>query len=200
MNPIQDASSALVQYLDSLLLDEVVPSNEGVLSVNREQYAEEAGIAVARDDADTNVLRLLLFKAGEIPLAITQKSIDKVVEVSRSSLELVASNDGMLVRQFSYNGQVVGILDVRDIILPDGHPSREVMENDGNAYVLMFKGAGCGLLCDYVGDEVELGRQEVEWRSQRSSRLWLAGMVKASKHALLDDKEIFLIADRILNT
>ena len=199
MNPIHNASSALVQYLDSLLLDEGALSNEGLLPVNREQYTEEAGKAVAKDDADANVLRLLLFKVGEIPLAITQESVDEVVEVSRSSLELVASNDGMLVRQFSYNGRVVGILDVRDIILPNGHPARQAMENVGNAYILMFKGAGCGLLCDHVGDAVELGRQEVEWRTQRSSRLWLAGMVKASKHALLDDKEILLIADSALN-
>jgi chemotaxis signal transduction protein len=199
MNPIQDASSALVQYLDSLLLDEGAPSNEDLHAVNREQFAEEVGKAVARDDADTNVLRLQLFKAGEIPLAITQDIIDEVVEVRRSSLEPVASNDGMLVRQFNYNGQVVGILDARDIILPDGHPARQVKENDATVYILMFKGARCGLLCDHVGDAVELGRQEVEWRLQRSSRLWLAGMVKVGKHALLDDEEILHIADRALS-
>ena len=199
MNPIHNASSAIVQYLDSLLLDEGMPSNEGLLAVNREQHAEEVGRAVAGDDTDTNILRLLLFKAGEIPLAITQETIAEVVEVRRSSLEPVASKDGMLVRQFKYNGQVVGILDARDIILPAGHPSRQVKENDGNAHILMFKGAGCGLMCDHVGDAVELGRQDVEWRLQRSSRLWLAGMVKANKYALLDDKEIMEIADRVLS-
>jgi chemotaxis signal transduction protein len=200
MNLIHNASSALVQYLDSLLLDAGTPSTEGLHAVNREQNAKEVEKIVARNDADTNVLRLLLIKAGEIPLAISRGIVEEVVEVRRSSLETVASNEGMLVRQFNYNGRIVGILDVRDIILPDGHPARQVMEDDGNAYILMLKGAGCGLLCDYVGEAVELGSQDVEWRVQRSSRLWLAGMVKASKHALLDDKEILHIADTVLSS
>jgi chemotaxis signal transduction protein len=200
MNPTHNASSALVQYLVSLLLDEGAPSNAGLLAENCEQHAEGDGKVVARDDADPNALRLLLFKAGEIPLAISQEIIAEVVEVKRSSLEPVASTNGMLVRQFKYNGQVVGILDARDIILPDGHPARQVKENDGNAYILMFKTAECGLMCDHAGDAVKLGHQDVEWRLQRSSRLWLAGMVKANKHALLDDKEILHIADRALSS
>lgn len=200
MNPIHNASSAIVQYLDSLLLDEGASSNEGLLIANREHYAGELRQAGTGDEADRNALQLLFFKVGEIPLAITQEIIAEVVEVGRSSLEPVTSKDGMLIRQFKYNGQDVGILDARDIILPDGHPARQVKENDGNTYILMFKRAGCGLMCDHVGEVVKLGRQEVEWRLKRTSRLWLAGMVKASKRALLDEKEIIYIADRALNS
>ena len=200
MNSIHNASSALVQYLDSLLLDEGAQSNENLLDVNREQYPEEAGQVVARNDADRNALRLLLFKAGEIPLAITQEIVAEVVEVRHSSLEPVTSRDGMLIRQFKEKGRDVGILDARDIILPDGHPARQVKRNDGVAYILIFKGVGCGLMCDLVGEAVDLGYQDVEWRLQRSSRLWLAGMVKTDKHALLDERVIIDIADRVLSS
>jgi hypothetical protein len=199
MNSIHNASSALVQYLDSLLLDEGAPSNEGLPAVNREQYAEEVGHVVAKNNMDRRALRLQLFKVAEIPLAITQDIIAEVVEVKNSSLEPVTSNDGMLIWQFKYNGQYVGVLDARDIILPDDHPARQAKSDDGNAYILIFKEAGCGLMCDHVGEAVDMGYQDVEWRLQRSSRLWLAGMVKANKHALLDEKEILDIANRALS-
>jgi len=200
MNSTHNASAALVHYLDSLLLDEGTPNNDGLLAANRERYPEESRKVVTKDDMDTNVLRLLLFKAGEVPLAITQEIIAEVVEVRRTSLEPVASTGGILVRKFRYNGKVVGILDARDIILPDGHPARDVKDKDVNAYILMFKAGECGLMCDHVVDAVKLGHQDVEWRPQRSSRLWLAGMIKAKKHALLDEKEILHIAERTLNS
>ena len=167
--------------------------------VSHVQPAEEGVEAVSGDDTDTNALRLRLFKVGEIPLALSQKIIAEVVAVGRQSLEPVTSKFGMLIRQFKYNGQDIGILDARDIILPEGHPARQVKVNDGNVYILMFKGTACGLMCDHVGELVVLGHQDVDWRLQRSSRLWLAGMVKANKHALLDEKEIIRIADQALS-
>jgi len=199
MTAIHNASSALVQYLDSLLLDEGEQSNEDFPAVDHGLHAKESGQAVSALAADANTLRLLLFKVGEIPLTIRREIIAEVVEAERASLEPVTSKDGMLIRQFKYSGQDVGILDAREIILPEGHPARRPQENDGNVYILMFNGAGCGLMCDHVGEVVELGHQDVEWRLQRSSRLWLAGMVKANKHALLDEKEIMRIADQALS-
>ena len=200
MNPIHNASSALVQYLDSLLRDEGTQPNMGELVVNNVGHAEEPGQAVSGDEVDTNTLELLFFKVGEIPLAISREIIAEVVAVRRSSLEPVTSKDGIFIWQLKYKGQDVGILDGRDIFLPEGHPARQVKDDGGNAYILMLKGAGYGLMCDHVGDAVDLGRQEVEWRLQRASRLWLAGMVKSYNHALLDEKEIVLIADRVLNS
>ena len=200
MTAIHNASAALLQYLDSLLLDEAAQSDEDMPSVGNVQRAEEGGQALSGVAADANTLRLLLFKVGEIPLAISREVIAEIVEVERTSLESFTSKDGMHIRQFNNNGQDVGILDARDIILPEGHPARRAHENDGHVYILMFKGAGCGLMCDHVGEVVDLGYRDVEWRLQRSSRLWLAGMVKANKHALLDEKEIMHIADGVLTS
>ncbi len=199
MTAIHNASSALVQYLDSLLLDEGAQSTEDLPAVDHVQHTEENGKAVSGLAADANTLRLLLFKVGEIPLTISREVIAEVVEAERASLEPFTSKDGMLIRQFEYDGHDVAIFDARDIILPEGHPARRSQENDGNVYILMLKGTGCGLMCDYVGEVVDLGHQDVEWRLQRSSRLWLAGMVKANKHALLDEREIMRIVDRALS-
>ena len=89
-------------------------------------------------------------------------------------------------------------MDMKDIILPNGHPARLRNDNEGNAHILVLKGVEYGLMCDQVGEYVDVERMNVEWRSQRSSRPWLAGMVKGYGHALLDEMEVMQLGERLL--
>ena len=75
---------------------------------------------------------------------------------------------------------------VRRRILPSGHPARSQTRDAGGGHIIVLADYDVGLLCDQVGDIVDLQPEEVEWRMERRSRAWLAGMVRGHEHALLD--------------
>lgn len=109
-----------------------------------------------------------------------------VIDVNETSLRLHASKVGMTTGTFSYRGRDIYALDTREIILPDGHPSRCDTAKASCHHIVMLEGCNRGLMCDEVGTIVNLNRQDVEWRLHRQSKPWLAGMLKEYNHALLD--------------
>jgi purine-binding chemotaxis protein CheW len=202
MNNVSNANDALFRYIDSLLLeidagrdDRDEDSNVPTRLENSSGNVEDASEAAPNSD----VLRLLLFKTAGIPLAISQACISAVVDVERAGLKHNLSEDGVVVKRFNYQGRDIHILDTRDIILPNDHPARHLNEDEREVHVLLLNDAAYGLLCDEVGARVDIGRENVEWRSQRSTRPWLAGMVKECNHALLDEVEIIDACEQMLN-
>ena len=203
MNNSNSANNALLHYIDSLLLDIDAPesrskkqASDTVCFKNDEAKIDD----VAESVPNREVLRFLLFKAAAIPLAISFAAVEAVVEVERAALKRDKSNDGMSLSLFRYRGREIHVLDAREIILPSEHPLRHTNEEGANGHILILKDAACGLSCDDVGESVEVNLSNVEWRLQRPTRLWLAGMMKEYNHALLDEKEIINIIRRMLNS
>ena len=176
MKDINSASSALLHYLDDLLLD-----TDHVVSERIDEAVAPTGgeneNRVSKPDSNSNILNLILFKVANVPLALPRAIVRVVVEVSRGNLPPVESIEGMIIRKFNYQGQDIQVLDAKDIVLPCGHPARQGNDNERNAHILVLKDVKFGLLCDQVGEYVDVDRMNVEWRLQRSSRPWLAGMV-----------------------
>ena len=202
MNSNFNASDALLHYIDALLFDGVVDEKECSEEDSVPQCTEKSAV-VAEDihkaDPNSDLLQLLLFKVADIPLAMLRTKIATVVKVGRENLKPVTTGNGEVIRQFSFQGQEFHALEARDVILPNGYAARHVGEGEGTAYILILKGVSFGIICDEVGDSVDLERTKVEWRSQRPTRRWLAGMVKEYNHALLDEMEIIHIIERLLN-
>jgi len=202
MNNIPNANNALLNYIDALLLDGVVELS-GFTEEPVTPLCPESSTEVEKDipenSLDARQLRLLLFKAANIPLAMSSATIEVVIEAERAILKRVMSKDGIVLWQLNHRGKNIHVLDAREIILPSGHPGRQVNGDRGKVHILILKGVAYGLLCDDVGESIEIDRQDVEWRQQRPSRLWLAGMVTGYNHALLDEKEIIHMCEKILN-
>jgi purine-binding chemotaxis protein CheW len=69
-------------------------------------------------------------------------------------------------------------------------------------YVVSINGVPWGLAVDSVNQPIRLEPEDVNWRSERSKRPWLAGTVKAHMCALLDIPRIgqmLVDADRNAN-
>lgn len=202
MNDIHNANNALLLYIDSLLFDIDAPQNEcNERSIVRTRLESSTGNAedVSGTASNSDFVRLMLFKVADIPLAISHASVDAVVDVGRTHLKRAMSKDGIVIRQWNYQGRDIHVIDTRDIVLPNGHPARHMNENEGNAHILILKGNAYGLLCDDVGASVDLEGRNVEWRLQRPTRRWLAGMVKGYNHALLDETEIIHFIEDLLS-
>jgi len=203
MNNIPNASSALLNYIDALLMDGVPLANDSgaesataILTKNDDSVKKDAPELTVNPQQ----LRLRLFKVADIPLAISNATIAEVLEVERPLLTRVMSKDGIVLWQLELRERNIHVLDAREIILPAGHPRRQADGEREKVHVLILKEGAYGLLCDDVGAGIDIDRQNVEWRQQRSTRQWLSGMVTGYNHALLDEKEIIHICDNIINS
>ena len=202
MNNALSASDALLNYIDSLLLtteSEGDGHNENTLnSIRSLDYVENTAEAIKVDHIQ-NDLQLLLFHVSGISLAISYDSLSNILEVDRSNLKFEETKNGIALMIYKYHGQEVRVLETRDIILPNNHPANGQNDETGQVHVLVFKGQKYGLLCDGVGEQLNLGHQDIEWREQRVSRPWLAGIVKEKTHVLLDHAVIIDLCEELIN-
>jgi len=206
MNKSTNANSALVSYIDALLFEEsaevIIPDVGKVAPPVRpvEKIGNGEEIASVKEvDSDPKLIKLLLFRVAGIPLAISHDVVANIVEVARDSLDGVVAKDGYIAWEFMQDGIMVRVIDTRTVILPNGHPGRETNEAKGKAQIIVFNDFPYGLMCDEVAETVEVRHQDIDWRSQRSTRLWLAGMVKGHNHAMLDVAEIINIGNHIIS-
>lgn len=186
MDNLPDAKSALLSYIDTLLFDGDAVTKEEAQTFGSDSENVEKNVGATSGAP----LRVLLFKVAGIPLAVSLEDIAGVIDVEQSALLRMSSRGGMTIRAYGYRGRDIYALDTREIIFPEGHPARSFPEDAGGRRMLALAGCDWGLLCDEVGDMVNVNHQDVEWRMHRTARPWLAGMVKGGGYALVDVKEL----------
>ena len=180
MDNLPDASSALLSYIDALLTDEDVAVEPA--RVSGEGHADKAVELVP----DPNMMRLLFFKVAGIPLAIEADDITEAMEGKEAIMSPSSEGGASLKGVFHHHGRDIHVIDTRTIILPQGHPALSDPQEITGKYILVLAGYDLALLCDEKEDIAALNRREVEWRTQRQTRPWLAGIVKGHNCALLD--------------
>lgn len=182
---LPDANSALLDYIDALLVEEAV-----AMPTPSPAPAPTPSPTPAPAPASTPTppgQRLLFFKVAGIPLAIVADDITAVIDGAEAGMmRRIDGEDRVLAGSFDHQGREIQIIDSRAVILPPGHPARAQPLERCNGRLLVLAGYDLALWCDEAGQVVAVERSEVEWRVERQTRLWLAGMVKGHNHALLD--------------
>ncbi|MEJ2652470.1 MAG: hypothetical protein P8173_11905 [Gammaproteobacteria bacterium] len=183
---------ALSRYLDSLLAGtgEESPSTP-VGQSSAGGHAPGTALDAVQEPVPTGVsdaLSLVSFKVGNVPLAMNKDDILLIMEAKAEAVRKTGASGGAI--RIKDQGRDIGVLDVREIIIPREHPARNVDRTVGKMYILLLKNFDCGLLCDGISDPVSLTPLDVEWRSRRTTRPWLVGMVNGFNYALLDAAEL----------
>jgi len=79
------------------------------------------------------------------------------------------------------------IVDTAALLLPSRYHARNIEHQDPRQHLIVLIGHGeWGLDCLGASDVIELQPEQVNWRSDRSKRPWLAGTVREHLCALLD--------------
>jgi chemotaxis signal transduction protein len=190
MDNLPDANSALISYIDSLLMDDSefvddTPPIRTDLPVSRTKNVVNA--------TQSRELRVLFLKVAGIPLAMSLEDISGVIDGKETALPQHGWGESGILGTFNYRNRNIETLDTRVLILPDGHPARSTPIAWANSHIIVLADYEVGLLCDHVGNIANLQHREVEWRTQRHSRTWLAGMVRGYEHALLDVQQLLRV-------
>jgi purine-binding chemotaxis protein CheW len=179
MNPThiicENQEQALAAYLDSLI---------GAVAAEQAPYAApqyQATPATPPSAAE----RYFCFTVGGLRLALPLQDIGKVARFSDCAGEGASALHAGYVE---YQGRLVPVLAAGELVMPG--------RAQPIAYQLIVVDAAgrFALAVHGMEPELEISRSDVCWKSDRTSRRWLAGTLVQQRCALLDTEELARLA------
>jgi purine-binding chemotaxis protein CheW len=174
----ENQEQALTAYLDSLI---------GVVAAEESPYARSAPaqatpVAAAPDESPE---RYFCFNVGGLRLALPLRRVGKLANFADCAGEGASA---LHVGYIEHHGRLVPVLAAAELVMPGRHPPIPYQ-------VIVVDAAGkFALACHGIESELEVSRSEVQWKSDRTSRRWLAGTLIQRRCAMLDAEELARLA------
>jgi purine-binding chemotaxis protein CheW len=125
---------------------------------------------------------VLLFKVSGLTLAVPLVALGQIQPITDELTPLFGQADWFMGLQPTPSGQIRTVNTAKFVM-----PERYDESFAKNAkYVVSINSVPWGLAVDSVNQPIRLAPDAVQWRTNRSKRPWLAGMIKAHMCALLD--------------
>jgi len=139
-------------------------------------------------EQDNIPFQALVFKVAGLSLAIKLVDLNGVLEWNESKVTEMPGHSKFYMGLFQYLGKSIPVVDTARLVFPEDKlkslsadkPTERVSR------VLLIDDGKWGLACDEVAEVIDLGREDVKWRQQRSARKWMAGTVIQHMCALID--------------
>lgn len=140
-----------------------------------------------------NKFDALLFEVSGLTLAVPLIALGQIVNMSSDKLTPLFGRSewfmGLLTTPF---GQM-RVINTALFVMPERYKASFL---ESIQYVISMDGQPWGLAVDSVTQPIRLDPDDVKWRSERTSRPWLAGTVKSKMCALIDIPQMA----KLLNT
>lgn len=125
----------------------------------------------------------LLFNVGGLKMAVPLVELGSIQK----------ANIDTITRIFGQPDWFIGISSINDVRIKTVDTAKWVMPNhfkgqldDSFKFIIQLDRSSWGLACEEVAEAISLDPSEVKWRSDRSTRPWLAGTVIKHMCAILD--------------
>ncbi|RME32648.1 MAG: hypothetical protein D6786_09995 [Gammaproteobacteria bacterium] len=185
--------NALSDYLDALFrpLPEAIdgspsppPADPAGQAVNGAQEQESTGAMLPRDGTR---LQLQLLDLGGLALALPVEQLAGIQHLPED-LDLARDREQpWLLGIREENGRQTVLVDTFSLVVPSSHRERIRRSGDESArQVAMVAGGRWGLVCRDRGRVLDVARDAVNWRSERTRHPWVSGTLKSERCALLD--------------
>ena len=125
---------------------------------------------------------VLTFDVSGLLLAVPLVSLGQIVTMTEELTPLFGQSDWFMGLLPSVHGEIRTI-NTALFVMPDRYNDDLAKEA---SYVISIDGHQWGLAVNSVHQPISLEPDEVKWRSQRSTRPWLAGTIKSKMCALID--------------
>lgn len=189
MNELEEQHSALESYLGALLAADIADLEPAAIADTQGVPAHPA--IVAENPAETAVaadggqLTFMSFQVGGLKFALDTAQVKTVIPFPAHGVEY---ENARPVRLTAAGRQPpLDIVDTRRRVFPEGHPGHHDTRPYG--FLILLGTNTLALACDDIEQVVRVASHQVQWRRERGSRPWLAGMLNDPKCAVLDVKE-----------
>lgn len=138
---------------------------------------------------------VLLFQVSGLTLAVPLVSLGQIQPLTDELTPLFGQADWFMGLQPTAT-EKIRTVNTAKFVMPERYNEEFVKTA---RYVVSINGVPWGLAVDSVNQPIRLAPEDVNWRTQRSKRPWLAGTIKAHMCALLDIPrmgQMLLDADR----
>ena len=129
-----------------------------------------------------NRFEVLLFSVSGLTLAVPLISLGQIQPITDELTPLFGQVDWFMGLQPTPVGKIRTI-NTAKFVMPERYDEAFLKTAK---YVVSIDGLPWGLAVDAVNQPISLEPEDVNWRSQRSKRAWLAGTVKEHMCALID--------------
>lgn len=213
-----DQNEALLDFLDDLLAEpedapeEVEPAEIETATADpssgqpEDEEADfiadlEGGHLAGRPDLAVRVpiipdwgesaFQVTVFKVGDLSLALPQAEVMGIVEW-QADLADITEAAGIILGHYPHAGRIVTVIDTaRFLAASEHHPSLARLEQRSSlSHIILINKGKTGLSCDGIEAALELLPDQVNWRSEKTRRKWLAGTVLDRLLVLLDSRSI----------
>lgn len=168
-----------VEVAESVDLDEVIEVEDSVKSKALEslKWLENGRPCWAQ-----NRFEVLLFSVSGLTLAVPLISLGQIQPITDDLTPLFGQADWFMGLQPTPMGKIRTI-NTAKFVMPERYDEAFLKTAK---YVVSIDGLPWGLAVDAVNQPISLEPEDVNWRSERSKRAWLAGTVKQHMCALID--------------
>ena len=125
---------------------------------------------------------VLLFEVAGLTLAVPLIALGNIVPFDNKLTPLLGQSEWFMGILPTPLGDIKTI-NTALFVMPEKYKKEH---KSSVKYVISIDGMSWGMAVDKVNQPVTLSPDDVKWRSQRTSRLWLAGTVKEKMCALID--------------
>ncbi|QEP43191.1 chemotaxis protein CheW [Ectothiorhodospiraceae bacterium BW-2] len=129
----------------------------------------------------------LLFKVAGLTLAVPLVELSGVQEWEPEALTIMPGHIDWYLGIINHRGRRIPVIDTALFVLPENRKQRaKATQSERLQRIVYIDNNRWGLACDEVSDVISLEPQSIRWRSNRTSRKWLAGTVIEKMCAIID--------------
>ena len=174
---LQEVETIVDSEIETVVEIETIPETETVI----EHANSEAGLG--------NEFQAMLFKVAGLSLAVPLEELSGVVEWKDDLTEMPGHADFYL-GIMQHLGQSIPVVDTARLVFPRDKLKALAADEPRERVtrVILIDDSRWGLAVDDVKEVITLKKDDVRWRSERTSRKWLLGTVIEHMCALLDTK------------
>lgn len=166
-----DQGAALTSYLDSLLsLEFATPAPPAAV------------VARSVESVPAFPMTCVVFSIAGLKLAIPLERVTAILDYAQCTGQ---PHPPAQLGVIEHQGRAVPVLDIAHIVMP------QTAINDPYSHVVVVDGR-CAWACHKVDTVIEVMSNTVRWKSDRTKRRWLAGMIATPPSALLDVEELMI--------
>lgn len=157
------------------------------MGVNTEDCkVSESGVP---DWAETR-FQCLLFNVSGLNLAVPLMKLNSVIPWDKN-ITITPNKTKWYLGLVQHLQNQVKIIDTALLVLPENR--RQNLSDDSNgrlSHILLVDDFKWGLACSSIGEVIWLNKEEVKWRKNKSSKVWLSGTSLEHLCAIMDT-EVF---------